>query len=193
MVGVTSIARRLVPPGAPAAPEGFQRLEERMVAGLPHVIALSEDLRLVVVVPSGLAATWRDADPTAIVSESAPEVADSDPQVAVEPVGSSARAPARVFVIETTGGVLASVPLVAGLRRRLPDSAEAGVRIELAVIGWQIRAGSLRGPGDFGSRVELAWHAADRAADEFSAPVISERVLERLPSASGTKAQVDAG
>jgi len=97
-------------------------------------------------------------------------------------VGTLERAPVHL-ILRGAGEQLASVPLVAGMRRRLPDSggAEQGVRIELIVTAWDIRAGSLRGQGDFGSRVELAWRRADRASDEFAAPVPGERVLARLP------------
>jgi hypothetical protein len=72
----------------------------------------------------------------------------------------------------------------------VPDAGRAGtgIRIELVVLGWQIRAGSLRGPGDFGSRIELAWRIADRAADEFSPPPVSARVLERLAATTEPKA-----
>jgi hypothetical protein len=173
------IQRYLVPPAPPQVEEaGFLRVRERVPAGIPHAVALAEGLRLVLVVPTGLAATWRDADPAAVVSESAPEHAAHDPQAAPAPV----RAPARL-ILQDGASVLASVPLVAHRRVWLPDSgrSESGVRIELIVLGWDIRAGSLRGPGEVGSWLEIAWRLADRAADEFSAPPVSPKVLERQP------------
>lgn len=173
------IARYLVPDVAPRVDEnGFVRIRERVPAGIPHAIALAEGLRLIVVVPTGLAATWRDADPAAVVTESAPEHAALDPQGPAAP----ARTAARLILRDATG-VLASVPLAAYRRLSLPDTgrSDTGVRIEMIVLGWEIRAGSLRGPGDVGSWIEIAWRVADRAADEFSPPFVSPRVLERQP------------
>jgi hypothetical protein len=172
------IARELVP-GSPPHPEldGFTRLRESMPAGLPHAIALAEGLRLVLVVPSGLAVTWRDSDPTALVTQSAPELDAHDTAAPAPP----AHVPVRLVLLGD-GGVLESVALAAGRRLWLPDTGtDAGVRIEVVVLGWDIRAGSLRGPGDVGSWIELAWRIADRAADEFAAPRVSADVLERQP------------
>jgi hypothetical protein len=77
------------------------------------------------------------------------------------------------------------VPLVVGRRRLLPDGGrhEHPMRIELAVLGWDIRAGSLRGPGDFGSRIRLAWRSADRSVELFSTPPVVPHILPRLPVA----------
>jgi len=173
MTATPLIARHLVPSVAPAVPDGFERLPTALVAGLPHSIALAQDLTLLLVVPTGLATRWRDADPAAVVTA-------SDPEPAAGPAG---RAPARLL-LRGSDGVLASVPLVAGLRRTLPDGQ---ARVELLILGWEIRAGSLRDPGDVGSRIELAWRPADRAGDTFSPPPISSRVLERLAAADQRK------
>jgi hypothetical protein len=174
------IARYLVPDVPPQVETDarFTRVRERVPAGVPHVIALAEGLRLVLVVPTGLAAAWRDADPVAVVTESASEHAAHDAAAATPPP----RVPARL-VLQDAREVLASVPLVAHRRLWLPDSggSDHGVRIELVVLGWDIRAGSLRGPGDVGSWIEIAWRIADRASAEFSAPRVSPDVLERLP------------
>jgi hypothetical protein len=173
------IARYLVPePSTQAELEGLTRVHERLPAGVPHAMALGEGLRLVLVVPTGLAATWRDADPAAVVTESASEQAAYDFLGPPRPPS----APARL-VLQGQDGVLASVPLTARRRRFLPDtgSADTGVRIELVVIGWDIRAGSLVGPGDVGSWIEFAWRIAHRAADEFSPPRVSDDVLARQP------------
>jgi hypothetical protein len=178
------IARLLVPPAAPAAvAAGLERFEAIIAGGLPHVIALAEGLSLVLAVPSGLARTWAEEDPSTVVSDSGPELADHDPSAPAPPVGAPVRAPARLFLRSGTD-LLAVVPLVAGRRWLLPDGGDPdGVRIELAVLSWRIHAGTLRGTGDFGSRLELAWRPATRAADTFSPPPISARVLARQPSA----------
>lgn len=178
------VSRYLVP-DAPPQPEaaGFTRIRQSIPAGLPLVIPLGEGLRLVLVVPTGLATTWRDADPTAVVTQSAPEQGAHDPQ-APAPLP---RVPGRLMLL-AQGDVLESVALAAARRARLPDTgrSDIGVRIELIVLGWEIRAGSLRGPGDVGSWIEIAWRRADQAADEFSAPPVSPDVLERQPKEKPT-------
>jgi hypothetical protein len=173
------VARRLVPETqAQVETEGFTRVREQLPAGLPHTIAGGEGLQLVLVVPTGLAVTWRDSDPTAVVTDSAPEHAAHDPAAATP----LPRPPARL-ILRDGAGVLEAVALAANRRLWLPDTgrSDTGVRIELIVLGWDIRAGSLRGPGDVGSWIELAWRIADRAADEFSPPGVSSDVLERQP------------
>jgi hypothetical protein len=176
------IARYLVPAAERTAPAGFTAVDDALVAGLPHRVSLTEGLNLVLVVPSGLAQAWRDADPAAVVTESGPERASTPTGGPSEGTGHPRRAPARL-IVESGGATIASIPLVAGLRRHVPDAgdAELATRIELLVLGWDIRAGSLRGPGDFGSRLTLAWRTADRAGDEFSVPVVPTRVRMRLP------------
>jgi hypothetical protein len=177
LIAPIPIARELVPGTAPHPElDGLTRLRESMPAGLPHAISL-EGLRLVLVVPTGLALTWRAADPTAVVTQSAPELDAHDPAAPA----AAPRVPARLILLGD-GDVLESVALAAGRRLWLPDTGSAaGVRIDLVVLGWDIRAGSLRGPGDVGSWIEFAWRVADRAADEFAAPRVSADVLERQP------------
>jgi hypothetical protein len=168
----------LVPPGPPESPEGSARREERLVSGVPHTMILDRDVSIVVLVPTGLAATWRDADPSSVVSASKDQVAPWTGTM-IEP---ASQAPIRLLV-RRGGAAIGSVPLVAGLRRRLADSGdpERGAVLDLTILGWELHAGTVRGPGDFGSRVELAWRRSDKAVDQFSTPPIVPHLVPRLP------------
>jgi hypothetical protein len=165
------IVRELVPPVTAGTPEGFTTINEPLTAGVPHAISLDRELRVVLVVATGLARAWRDADPAAVAFSS------DDEYTAVVPGGDLLARPRAALLIRSGTAVLATVPLVAGVRHRIPR-AEGGVVAELIVVRWQLRAGSLRGPGDVGSRIELAWRRVDRAADSF-APQLDPRVLSR--------------
>jgi len=174
------VQRFLVPDQNPVAPEGFVEVSEAILGGLPHIIQLDQEVKLVLFVATGLAATWRDVDPTTVVSQSdgelAPAAAGGD-----FPIADVRRAAAHVAV-KVGSAIVASVPLAAGLRRVLPDAGDSdgGSRIELLVLSWDIRAGSLRGPGDFGSRVRLAWRRADKAVEKFSTSSVSSQIVARL-------------
>jgi len=83
--------------------------------------------------------------------------------------------------------VLGIVPLVAGVRRFVPDEGSTrGAAIELVIIGWDLRAGTVLGPGDFGSRVTLAWRIASSASPEFAPPPINANLARRLAQSGGT-------
>lgn len=162
------VNRYLVPPVAPTLPEGFTQVSQPITTGLPHTIALNDDLTLALILPNGLAHAWRDSDPSQVVSESGSELV---PAVAApdEPIG-VATLPAPRLLLRRTGTTIGVAPLVAGLHRFLPDAGDpgSGVAIEFAVLGWQLHAGVLRGPGDFGSHIDLAWRIADQGSDFFS-------------------------
>jgi hypothetical protein len=144
------VMRELVPPGARPVPAGFALRRERITRAIPHVFELAPGLTLVLIVPTGLAAAWRDAPPSAVVT-------NSDPQFGPALRGDDvATAPVRLLLragVRETG----IAPLVAGLRQRLPSTGRAVV--ELQVRGWVLHAGTLVGPGEFGSKLELAWRA----------------------------------
>ena len=209
------VQRYLVPDSKPATPEGFTQIDSKILAGIPHIIQLDQITRLLLLVPTGLAVTWRDADPTAVVSQSDNELtAYQDSSAAIqhlqvqgkteaeiaealnlsvsdlkviaaqpdEPIGEVKRAPARI-IIQRTGLPMIAIPLAAGLRRFTPDSGNpnaGGAFLELLILSWDIRAGSLRGIGDFGSRISLAWRQADQASNQYSPPAISPFLLRRL-------------
>jgi hypothetical protein len=162
-------------------PDGFTLIDEPITSGLPFSLQLEADTRLVLTMPSGLAVTWRDSDPVAVVSRSDDDLTPLTPPTVAEPIGNLTQPPVRLLM-ERAGVMVASVPLAAGLRRILPDSGQPdrGGRIELAVLAWDLRAGSLRGSGDFGSRITLAWRRADEAVMQFSTPPVNPHLVPRL-------------
>jgi hypothetical protein len=147
----------VVPPSGTGAPTGFTREMAMLDNGLPASVRLPDGVDLVVVVPTGSAVVWRDADPLAVLSASAPQAA---PDPGGTGPGLRVR-PAPRLLVRIGGQTVATVPLVAGLRRAVPDDGSAGVRVEIVVLGWQLTAGSMQGPGAFGSWRELAWRRAD--------------------------------
>lgn len=165
------------------------RLTERLTGGLPQTIPLDADVSLALTLPNGLALQWRDADPQALVSSSAPEAAPHAPD-AGDPVGAVRRPPLRMLVL-VRGAPAATVPLVAALKRTLPDDGgPEGVRVALEVLGWELRAGTLRGGGDFGSYVELAWRRADSAAGGFAPPPLNSMFLRRTGEAGRLQSEL---
>lgn len=174
------VQRYLVPPQKPITPEGFTQVDVRILTGLPYPIPLTGDLQLIVVLPTGLAVPWRDTDATAIASSSESELSPVIPKTNF-PIGDVSRTPFRL-VLQQSRRTIGVVPLVAGLHRIVPDSGDShlGGQIELAILEWDVRAGSVRGAGDFGSRLSFAWRRANQAIPQFSPPVINPRVISRL-------------
>lgn len=174
------VSRYLVPEQKPRAPEGFTQLDRAITEGLPFNIQLDAETTLVLVVPNGLAHTWRDADPTAVVTRSDEQLAPHTPEPAT-PVGDVTRPPARLLA-RRGGLTVGSLPLAAGLRRYVPDQVQTagGALLEVLILSWDIRAGSLRGAGDFGSRVSLCWRDAGKAVTQFSTPPLDQYVKPRL-------------
>jgi hypothetical protein len=89
------------------------------------------------------------------------------------------------LVVRRGAQVLGSVPLAAGLRRACADGGDPGqgVVVEVAVVAWHLCAGTVRGPGDYGSFLSLGWRQADLAADLFGPPPVHQFVLRRTPPA----------
>jgi hypothetical protein len=145
------------------------------------------------VVPTGLAVEWRDGAPDALVSSSererAPHAADP-----AEPVGALGAPPARLVVMDR-GQPVGVVPLVAGTSWRSPAGGadDRGVRVEVAVVDWDLRSGALRGPGDPRSRVVLDWRRLDRAVDQYSVPPVPRKVKVRLAPKFGIESDVGVG
>jgi hypothetical protein len=177
------IAGSLVPPTAAAVPPGFTLVDAPLPAGLPQPFPLLGDLTLILAVPTGLATTWRDADPAEVVSRAAAERDPAPPPAgpAAGELGSVRRAPARLF-LRQAGAILAAVPLVAGVLRRVPDDGgrDRGELARVVVLDWDLRAGTLLGPGDFGSRIRFAWRAVPRGEDRFEPPPTHPRVAATL-------------
>jgi hypothetical protein len=184
------VDRFLVPVPTTDVSAGFTLIDQALTNGLPQRLPLFADVSLALVVPHGLAKRWRDADPTDIVTHSDDERTSTTP--ATTQAAPPPRVPALLF-LERAGTTLAAVPLVAGLRGTYPNGCEStqSTLVELFIISWEVRAGSMVGPGDFGSRIRLAWRNAVKAVDEFSPPPVDPRVARRLlgldvaPAATG--------
>jgi hypothetical protein len=104
-----------------------------------------------------------------LVTSSGPELDPSTPDREF-PVGDAGRLPARLH-LQRSGVTIASIPLVAGLRRLLPESGEttSGAPVDVVILSWEIHAGTLCGAGDFGSRIRFAWRLANQAVAFFAA------------------------
>lgn len=173
---VFPISRVLVPRQAPALPTALAPENRSLTQGLPERLSLDASASLVVVVPQGLATAWRDADPTDVVTASAPELLPTT-RHASDPVAGVVRAPAQLLVL--LGGVLAgAVSLGVGLHARVVPAAGNG--LELVVTGWTIAAGSMRGAGDFGSSIQFGWRRLGAGSAEFQPPALDPRVAQRL-------------
>jgi hypothetical protein len=85
-------------------------------------------------------------------------------------------------VVRGTGGVLIGVvPLIVGVVRAVGDSGgDDGVPVKIIVLAFDIRAGNMRGPGDWGGRITLGWRRADRGTNAFEPPPLNPYVLPRL-------------
>jgi hypothetical protein len=173
------IQRYLVPEPISTLPEGFTAVTERITNGLPHIIRLSAQLNLVITLPTGLAVPWRDADPRAVVScsesELTPAIRDQDALV-----GNVSRAPVRV-VARYGQKILTVFPLISGRRLNVPVSdalVDAAIRVFL--LTWDIRAGSVRGAGEFGSFITFGWQPIDQGVERFLRPNSSANLQTRL-------------
>lgn len=175
------IQRYLVPAQRSAAPEGFVQVDSPILTGLPYVISLLKDLQVIVVLPTGLAVPWRDADPTDIGSNSGAELNPPTRNVNSPTGYATPRAPFRL-VVQQARRTIGVIPLVAGCRKMVPDSGlgNLGAQLEILVLDWDIRAGSVRGPGNFGSRLSLAWRRANQGAEQFLPRSLSPALRSQL-------------
>jgi hypothetical protein len=173
------IERYLVPPEADPIPGGTSD-SQTLVQGLPEQVQLDADFTAVVALPTGVVTAWRDADPAAVVSSSAPETDPWD-EAPDTTFADADRAPLRLLVL-FQGSPVASVPLAAGTHRFVPDDggASGGGLLELRVNGWQIAAGNLQGPGDFGSTLDLDWQRLEAGTTQFVPPPVNPHVVPRL-------------
>lgn len=182
------ITRYLVPPQT-EGPAGFTRTEQKLTSGLPARIQLTPDLTLVLTVPTGLASTWVELDPNVVVSQSFDQTIalPNGPQHALAGVD---RAPVRLILLRDTE-LVGTLPLVAGRRARLASAS--GALVELIVIGWEIRAGTVKGPGDFGSSIRIAWRDSSVGVDRFLPPPVSPTILSRLKDRSRGASELGSG
>ena len=171
------VSRYLVPSRTVVDLDDYAVVDVDLVRGLPHTIDLGDD-QIVLSVPTGLARLWHAANPEVVVSSSVRQTAAYDD--AAPPRHGVARAPARLLV-RIGGSTTASLALAAGEEQIVGSDADNDdVRLSIVVRSWDLRAGSLRGPGDYGSRISLAWRRVDQAVDEFSTPPIKPTLVPRL-------------
>ncbi|MGB3439801.1 MAG: hypothetical protein WBA97_13715 [Actinophytocola sp.] len=164
-----------------ALPDGFTEVRDSLVAGLPHRIELTAAVHAALILPTGLANQWLAADPLDLVSTSDDETANR-PSAALAAPGLAERAPLRLVVLRQDEA-LGSVPLVVGLRRTCGP-------VEVAVLGWRLCAGTVRGAGDFGSFVALGVRAVDLAVDVFGPPPVHRFVLRRRPLTAKIESEI---
>lgn len=167
----------LTPPPGELTPEGFTRLDVNIIGGLPFTLRLSDQYNLLLVMPTGLAALWRDADSGLVISSSTDQrqpVAEH----ALEPVAEVSRPPLQLFV-QRGRTMLGAFPLAVSRAVLQPEGQTAG--LEILILSWELRAGNMRGPGNFGSRLALAWRATEKASAAFSPPAVHPAALRRQP------------
>lgn len=170
---------RTLTPASAAIPANSVTLQSRITAGLPHSIALDSGVTLGLVAPTGLARYWVRSEPDEIVADAK---------------DTSRTVPFRLLLREGAR-LMGVVPLVLGPARFVGESAQAPPRIRLVLLDWRIHAGSLRGPGDLGSFVTLAWRRVGAGSREFTAPIARiavRRRLERQPVHAGGPSATDA-
>jgi hypothetical protein len=171
------IEAELVPPLTELPPE-LTRVRRLLNQGLPERIELDAKHTLVLVLPTGVANTWRDADPAALVVSSDPEQ-QAAASGATGAIGSLARPPLRLLVL--VGGALqGALPVVAGLHRSFPDGGRLPAALEVFVLSFALYAGNVRGAGDNGSYLELAWRPLGAGSSSFASPPLVPRVAQRL-------------
>lgn len=172
------ISRYLVPATAPAQPSDATLVGEPMAAGMPHAITIAKDTQLVIVFPTGLGTFWRDADPTTRVTSADEETGPLQPGASQEPLSQ----PQLMIQLRQAGHILASRPLRAGGHLLLPDNGggATGPQYEVWITDFALFAGTMRGGGDYGSRIALAWRRADAAVSDFGTPPVNVHLLPRL-------------
>jgi hypothetical protein len=172
------IERYLVPPSESPL-DGATAQSTVLAKGLPETIQLDGEVSLAVVLPTGVATAWRDADPGALVSSSDGELAAWTPAPSTS-VGDVERAPVRLLVL-LRGNPAASIPLVAGLHRvAADDGGTTGAFLELRIVAWALYAGNVRGGGDYGSSLKIEWRRVGSGTPRFEAPPLDPHVAQRL-------------
>jgi hypothetical protein len=185
MAVLHEIVADLVPVRSPvAAPPGTTVVEQRLRSGVPALFPLSAAFTLAVAFPTGLAVTWRDADPTALVTAGRFERDASSPPPWPTTPGAAARPPLMLVLLDTAASTTGRRPIaaavaVAGVSRRLPASGRAAVGVSVTMLDWELYAGTVLGAGDFGSWARFAWRPIGPGSDEFDAPPVEPRVRAR--------------
>jgi hypothetical protein len=167
--------RFLTPEEPIAIPAGFTRSRQELTRGVPFRWPLESDLSLVLLVPTGFAALWREADPDAVVSAATDETQAHTAPRGADPL----ERPAIRVILRKGSDTVATIPLAAGLSRVTPDGDGGRTVVDLYVAGWLLHAGCMRGPGAYGSFVEVAWRRVERGANTFPLAPIDPHVAAR--------------
>lgn len=169
----------LVPEVDEPSTDGFTMIDQRLTRSLPHQIDLEGELNLVLTVPNGVATIWRDADPTTILSRS-----EREHQPVRGPVTNWAPTPEATgqLLVRQARRVFASLPLTAAARSvvGLFDRGNSGPLLEIIVLHWDLRTGSMRDNGDYGTRIRLAWRRIEQGVNHYSVPPVNPYSLARL-------------
>ena len=175
------ISRYLVPEIVQAAPEGWTIVEQRIVAGLPVTLSLSKNIQVRLASSTGLAREWVAGNPRSVVSAASWQLAPHQP--GVPPVIVEALAATPVLQVRASVGALGAMPLQPVAARTFARTGAAPTLAEIILLDWQLCAGNLRGAGDYGSFIRLAWRQADQGVPMFGPPPISEFLHRRTPPA----------
>jgi hypothetical protein len=180
----------LVPANPPAPPDDFTVVRLSLTNGLPHIVDLTAGLALKVTLPTGLMNDWLRADPSTLVAASDDE-SQPRPDTPAQEIGGVSRAALRLAIVRG-GSTLSIMPAALATRRSLPDAGEAaqGVVVDIVLLGWRISAGTLQGPGDFGSYIHFGWKTADEGASEFGPPAINPYLQRRLAPQQAVRSEL---
>ncbi len=144
--------------------------------GLPHQFDLLPRWRGVLVLPVGVAAPLLSMPPGTLLSSH-----DAAPMPATEPPPLPARDAPRLRVLYDAA-VVAVLPLAAGLSTDVM-ARDGSHRIRIHIAAWALHAGTMVGPGNFGSFIRLAATQIDHAVDEYGPVPASPAIIARLPEA----------
>jgi hypothetical protein len=176
------ILRYLTPDFSVIVPDGHTLIDEPITKGLPYVMSIDANISLVLALATGDAALWRDADPRAIVSQSQGAWFEPDKEHPVP------HAPPMRLLARVNGRLVSATALVAA-QPHVFDLPSETRRFEFIVLSWDIRAGSLRDEGDYGSNIRLVWRWIDQAVSQYSTPPIMPSVEIRQPPKDRTESK----
>lgn len=154
-------------PGRATAPPAV--LATELPEGIPARLVLDAHRTLVLAVPLGVARPLLEADPLTVVVDDA-LLTGSDPAQRVVP-----DVPRPRLTLVADGRLADSITVVPGVAATLADGGRALVTVVVERL--RITAGSLRGPGAFGSLLRLTWTDPTAAGDHGAAPVPGDPAL----------------
>jgi hypothetical protein len=159
------VIARLTLDALPDSPAGAQLFNSPVRGGLPHSIDLFPRWRAVLSRPTGVIGWWLRRDPFEPIDHGAPRLR-----------------------FQLDGATVCVVPLVTGQPFRI-TRPDGGTPLDAMVTDWQLHAGDMRGPGNYGSFVTLAAAIADKAAQSFGPVPVSDFVIPALPKEDRTESR----